>query len=89
MKRLNIYVMGKVQGVWYRKNTQIKARTLGLKGNVRNLADGSVYIEVEGEENKLNIFLQWCRKGPEKAIVRDVKTENGEVAHFRDFVIIR
>jgi acylphosphatase len=48
MHHYQITVSGKVQGVWFRKSTQDKARELGLRGFVRNQPDGSVYIEASG-----------------------------------------
>ena len=48
MKHLSIHVSGKVQGVFFRASAKGKAEELNIKGNVRNNADGSVSIEVEG-----------------------------------------
>jgi acylphosphatase len=48
VSRIKIKVFGYVQGVFFRYTTRKVARTLGLKGFVKNLPDGSVYIEAEG-----------------------------------------
>lgn len=87
-KSLDIQVIGKVQGVWFRKNTQNVARKLGIKGTVRNLDDGSVFIEAEGEEEPLEQFVDWCRVGPSAARVDDLKNNETEVRGFTDFKII-
>jgi len=75
MKAVTIRVSGKVQGVFFRASTKNEADGLGILGMVRNEPDGSVYIEAEGEEKKLNLFIEWCRKGPSRAIVKscDIK----------------
>ncbi|MEZ5066975.1 MAG: acylphosphatase [Bacteroidia bacterium] len=59
-KSYAITVSGKVQGVFFRKFTKEKAVESGLNGFVRNQNDGSVYIEVTGEETVLEDFIQWC-----------------------------
>lgn len=86
MKAVTIRVSGKVQGVFFRASTKAEADRLNIRGMVRNEPDGSVYIEAEGEEKKLNLFIEWCRKGPPQAIVKfcDIKESvpKGE-AEFR------
>jgi len=72
-KKFILKVYGKVQGVWFRKFTQEKAIKLGLRGFCKNLDDGSVYIEAEGEIESLFSLVNWCKKGPEMALVEHVK----------------
>jgi acylphosphatase len=57
MKHWNIKVTGKVQGVFFRASTKAVADQLGVKGFVKNLSDGSVYIEAEGDEFALEYFF--------------------------------
>ncbi len=64
MKRFHIIVKGKVQGVFYRDNTQKKASELGLNGYVKNLPDGTVEIIAEGDEDKLNQLVNFCKTNP-------------------------
>ena len=54
MKRLRITVSGHVQGVGFRYRVRETARSLGIKGWVKNLSDGKVGMEIEGEEIFLN-----------------------------------
>ena len=59
--RKHIIFSGRVQGVGFRYTACYLARPLGLTGWVKNLYDGSVEMEVEGEEpliDELIIFLQ-------------------------------
>ena len=48
--RKHIIFYGRVQGVGFRYYAVQKANQLGLTGWVKNLYDGSVEMEVEGEE---------------------------------------
>lgn len=85
----NIQVTGKVQGVWYRKSAKREADKWGIKGFVMNMDDGSVYLEAEGDEKALDLFVKWCRQGPEKARVRDVVVTEAELEEFGDFQEMR
>lgn len=87
MKHYSIVVNGRVQGVFFRALTKEMAIQLGIKGFVRNESDGSVYIEAEGEEDALREFISWCRKGPTRAIVLDVRVEEGTIHTFTTFTI--
>src|SRR5690606_18973187 len=44
MERLSLRIRGRVQGVFYRAETQATASRLGLAGWVRNREDGSVEL---------------------------------------------
>jgi len=87
LKHLNIQVIGKVQGVWFRKSTQQKAQQLGLKGFVCNQSDGSVYIEAEATAKKLTDFLEWCQQGPEQAVVEKLISAEAGIKGFDSFDI--
>ncbi len=89
LKHYNITVKGKVQGVWYRKSTQDKAKELGIAGFVKNLPNGDVYIEAEGTESQLKSLLDWCVIGPEYAKVAHVSFEQGTSRAFALFEIER
>ncbi len=78
MSHIIIRVYGKVQGVWFRDSTKEKADELGLSGFVQNEADGSVYIEVEGEGETLDELVKWCEKGPKLARVDRCEVEVGK-----------
>lgn len=87
-KQYTIIVTGKVQGVWYRKNTREKALELGIKGFVKNQSDGSVFIKAEGEETQLRIFLKWCHKGSELAEVSNVSFREDNTQFYKGFEIL-
>ena len=73
MKKLNIFVSGRVQGVCFRAFSQDNASYLGLNGWVRNLYDGRVEILVEGKEEKIHEFLQFINQGPAMSVVNKVE----------------
>lgn len=89
MKHLDITVKGKVQGVFYRASTKAVADQLGIRGTVKNEPDGSVVIEAEGEPALLDMFLDWCKEGPENAEVTAVETNEGELKNYRNFEVLK
>ncbi|MFI5160071.1 MAG: acylphosphatase [Sphingobacteriales bacterium] len=88
-KHLDITVTGQVQGVFYRASTKAVADQLGVKGTVRNEADGNVFIEAEGDTIALDMFLDWCKEGPEHAKVISVQSNEGELKNYRNFDVVR
>ena len=73
MKRANVVVRGSVQGVFFRAETRDRARSLGLAGWVRNAPDGTVVAAFEGEDERVESILEWCRRGPAGARVDEVE----------------
>ncbi|KGQ70756.1 acylphosphatase [Chelonobacter oris] len=61
--RLQFNVHGIVQGVGFRYFTWRKACELGLKGNVRNLSDGSVLVIAEGDGAQVDSLRRWLQQG--------------------------
>jgi len=61
---LRIIITGRVQGVGYRWNTAREATGLGITGYVKNMPDGTVYIEAEGYPDQLDFFISRCKEGP-------------------------
>ncbi|WP_342648722.1 acylphosphatase [Mucilaginibacter sp. CSA2-8R] len=89
MKHLDITVRGKVQGVFYRASTKAVADQLGVKGCVKNMPDGNVFIEAEAEATLLDMFLEWCHEGPERARVTAVESQGGELKNYRNFEVVK
>jgi len=73
MKTARIIVSGRVQGVFFRQEAKSVARNLKLAGRIRNVADGKVEALVQGEEENIQKFIAWCRRGPPLAKVEGVK----------------
>lgn len=65
-------VYGIVQGVGFRYFVKREAKRLGLKGWVKNNADGSVEVLAEGEKKALEELLSYLYRGPAFASVKRV-----------------
>lgn len=70
---LSAVVHGFVQGVNFRYHTQRRARALGLRGYVRNRADGTVEVVAEGPRRAVEEFYSWLQTGPAMADVHHVE----------------
>jgi acylphosphatase len=90
MRKVQIKVIGRVQGVYFRVFTQNKAKHFGIKGSVKNLADGSVEIIAEAEHIAIENFIKWCHKGPVTARVDLVEIVDLTVEEpLTEFLIIK
>lgn len=73
--RAHALISGRVQGVFFRMETKRAADGFGVYGWVRNLRDGTVEALFEGERDRVDAVLAWCKEGPPYAQVSDVKVE--------------
>jgi acylphosphatase len=84
--RAHVYISGRVQGVFFRYETQALAQELGVGGWVRNTLDGRVEAIFEGEKEKVERMLDFCRRGPPGAMVSDIEVKweshRGEFSGF-------
>ena len=80
---MHVYISGRVQGVFFRAETQRTADGFHLTGWVRNMSDGRVEALFEGEDQNVDKMLDWCRVGPPAARVKDVLME--EEAYSGEF----
>jgi acylphosphatase len=88
IRTVKIQVSGRVQGVYFRKFTKLKAQKLGILGTVKNLDDGRVEIVAQSEEDLLEAFIQWCHRGPITARVDQVSlieldSQSGKLDSFK------
>lgn len=89
IQHFNIYVRGRVQGVFFRASAQEKAQELSITGFAENVPGGEVYIEAEGTEENLTKFVDWCHQGPIQAQVDGVDIEEAEIEGYNTFKIRR
>jgi len=84
--RAHAIISGRVQGVFFRMETKQAADRFGVSGWVRNLKDGTVEALFEGEKDRVDAVIDWCREGPQHADVTDVavtwREYSGEFSGF-------
>jgi acylphosphatase len=86
--RARVIVKGRVQGVFFRYSTREMANKLGVFGWVKNRWDGSVEAVFEGDRDRVEEMIEWCRKGPPGAHVQRVDSEWEEyLGEFDQFSI--
>ncbi len=71
--KVHVLINGKVQGVFFRAQTQKKALSLGLKGWVRNNRDGQVEAVFAGSKEEVEEMIKWCWQGSAGSKVTSVK----------------
>ena len=71
-RRIECIITGKVQGVFFRDFVKTKADLLGLFGFVKNDSGGAVTVIAEGEEEKLERFLEKIKAGTKYSKVEKV-----------------
>ena len=74
-----IFVSGRVQGVFFRESTRHMATELKLTGGVRNLSDGRVEVQVEGDDKSVQSLIKWLKIGPKLAKVSTIEVLDLEV----------
>lgn len=83
--RRHVRILGEVQGVYFRASIADRARTFGVDGFARNLADGSVDAVFEGPEGSVDELIEYCRHGPALARVRVLQVEHEPPLGVRGF----
>ena len=73
--RAHAIISGRVQGVFFRRETKQAADRLGVFGWVRNRRDGTVEALFEGDRDRVDAVLEWCKEGPGHAQVTEVKLD--------------
>ena len=87
--RAHVVVTGRVQGVFFRMETKRAAERTGVSGWVKNKNDGTVEAAFEGDEDRVNSVVEWCREGPPYARVIKVDVNRQDYqGEFEGFKII-
>lgn len=74
MNEVLIQIKGLVQGVFYRAYIKKRANELGLTGWIKNNPDGTVTVCAEGEKEKLEQFIEYCKTGSNSSKVENINT---------------
>lgn len=75
---VHLKIQGRVQRVFFRKWLTDEATARGVRGWVRNRADGSVEAVLSGEMSAVRDLVKICHHGPPKARVDRVVQIPGE-----------
>lgn len=87
-KTIYLIIAGRVQGVGFRYFALHKAQELTIFGWIRNIPDGKVEIEAEGDPQNLETFVDWMKTGPARAVIGSVSvSEITPHRNFRDFIV--
>ena len=86
--RAHLLVSGRVQGVFFRAETEKSANLHNVTGWVKNLPDGRVEALLEGEKENVESIIEFCRRGPPGANVHNLEVTWGEwTGEFTEFTI--
>ncbi|MCI5596264.1 MAG: acylphosphatase [Lachnospiraceae bacterium] len=88
MKRMHIIISGRVQGVGFRYFAVSLASRYHITGWVRNLYNGDVEMEAEGNSTRLTLFLQEIQEGNRFVRVRNMEISEIPLAHDKDFKVV-
>ena len=90
MKRIRVFISGRVQGVWFRESTKVEALEQGVCGWVRNLPDGRVEGVFEGPVPAVDRMVAWCHVGSTHAEVAAVEAvEEPPLGKANGFRVVR
>jgi acylphosphatase len=78
-------VAGRVQGVWFRDSVRRIAEARGVGGWARNLHDGTVEVWAEGTLEAVQAVVDYCREGPPRAVVAEVRVDEVAPAGLNRF----
>lgn len=74
--RIRLLISGRVQGVGFRYWAHQQATRIGLSGWVKNLYDGTVECECQGEEQQVEEFIGYCSSGPARSSVTNISQQS-------------
>ena len=87
MKHIQIIISGNVEDTGFRFYALRGASVLEILGCAL-IRKGQLVVEAEGKETQLKAFVEWCRKGPESAIVSSLVTNEKPFFGYDDFKIL-
>jgi len=87
-KSLRLYIIGTVQGVFFRAFLKEKAERFNVKGFTRNLEDGRIEVFLEGNSEDVNKMIEICKKGPRHSKIRKVDMKSERFQDFKTFKIL-
>ena len=79
MKRVHIWVKGRVQGVGFRAHVEFYAAQIGVTGWVRNVGYDTVEAVAEGTPAQVDQFIEIVKQGPRMSRVDESRVEDEPV----------
>ena len=76
--RRRLVIRGQVQGVFFRDSVRERAQAAGVSGWACNREDGTVDVVLEGRSDPVSSVIDFCRRGPSRADVRQVEVHEEE-----------
>jgi acylphosphatase len=86
--RRRVIAHGRVQGVFFRDSVRRLAAPRGISGTVANLDDGAVEAVFEGPPEDVEAMVEFCRRGPERAIVERIELFEEEPQGLEGFRVL-
>ena len=88
--RVHVWVKGRVQGVGFRAHVESEARYLDVTGWVRNVGYNTVEAVAEGEQSKVERFIDMMKQGPSASRVDESRVEwENPTSEFQMFGVRR
>lgn len=84
--RFRLMITGNVHRMGFRHLALEYARSHGLTG-LTGYIGNTIFIEAEGHKNPLNLFVEWCRKGPEGCVIENFEITEMEPLNSEEFII--
>lgn len=88
MKVVRVFILGIVQGVFFRKFIKENADKLNIKGYAKNLENGNIEAFFEGSEEDIKKIIRLCKKGPNYAKIEEIKVIDEKPYNFKEFKIV-
>lgn len=87
-KSVRLYIIGNVQGIFFRSFLKENAERYDVKGFTRNLEDGRVEVFLEGNAENVNKLMELCKKGPRHAQIKKVEVILEKFQDFKTFKVL-
>ena len=89
-KHFELIVVGRVQKVGLRFMSLKRAYELNIRGYVKYLDEiDKVGFEIEGEEENIDLFVKWLKKGASFADINSIAIQEGELKNYTTFEILQ
>lgn len=87
-KAVRLYIQGTVQGIFFRQFIKDNAERCDVRGFARNLEDGRFEIFIEGEMEKVDKMIDFCKRGPKHSKIDNVEIKDEKLQDFKEFKIL-